>query len=139
MVPKTIRDAEDRDTFLREPSFPAESNIPADLTDVDELALGEYEPGFEDRQKAMESIDALRMFNEDDDEGEWEKRMHLLRLINFIAEQENKDSLADQARRVVELMNTIPENEPVDSKAQRKIVNLADKCLQDARLRSKAA
>lgn len=143
MVPRsardTDRDAEDSELFLREPSFPAEPSTPADLTDVDELAPGEYDPAVEDRREVMAAIDALRMSNETDEEGEWEKRMHLLRLINYIAEQESQDSLASQARRVVELMNTIPENEPVDSKAQSTIINLADKCLDEARRLAKAA
>jgi len=138
-APKTDRDTDVKETFLREPSFPAESNIPADLTDVDELAPGEYSSAAEDRRQVMEAMDALSMSTETGEEGDWEKRMYLLRLINYVAEQENGESLADQSRRVVELMNMIPENEPVDPKVQRMIINLADKCLEQARRKAKAA
>lgn len=133
------------DLDLKRPIFPKPSGIPTGFppdtfdTDIEELKFGADDAESRDRREVQEALDAIGITDIEDDEAGWEKRSHLIRLINFIAEQEAGDNLAMQSRRMIELLDKVPENEPVDPKVLSTIVNLSKSLLEKTRKAARAA
>lgn len=138
-------DEEMSKTMPSPPPRPSQTMLPPAMPPVAKPAIESgirlrpmFDPSVKWRNEAREAVKLLEEADfdqESDQEGrDWEKRLQMIKLINFISESKypDPDDLAKQSYLANDLLNTfVPADKPVDPHQIKLIVDKVKKILSD--------